>query len=82
MEFDHNSVIENEHSLASIKADRAAFVQQFRSTTSQDLVTQRNNLDTALTQLDTAMKHQDIVRLVAPEPSVVCQSPSFRLVRC
>jgi HlyD family secretion protein len=71
MEFDHNSVIESEHSLASIQADRAAFVQQFRSTTSQDLVTQRNSLDAAEAQLDAALKHQELVRLVAPEPSVV-----------
>jgi len=72
-EFDHNSVTENEHSLASLKADREAFIQQFRSTTSQDLVTQRNSLDTAVAQLDAAIKHQDLVRLVAPEPSVVFQ---------
>lgn len=71
LEFDHNSVIENEHGLASQKADREAFIQQFRSTTSQDLVTQRNNLDTAVAQLEAAMKHQDLVRLTAPEPSIV-----------
>jgi HlyD family secretion protein len=71
MEFDHSSVVENEHSLAATKADREAAVQQFRTTTSQDLVTQRNNLDSSTAQLEAAMKHQDIVRLVAPEPSIV-----------
>ena len=71
MEFDHNSVLENERALASLQADRAAFIQQFRSTTSQDLVTQRNSLDTAVAQLEAALKHQDVVRLVAPEESIV-----------
>jgi HlyD family secretion protein len=71
MEYDHNSVIENEHALASLQADRAAFIQQFRSTTTQDLVTQRNALDTAMAQLDAALKHQDVVRLVAPQDSTV-----------
>jgi HlyD family secretion protein len=73
MDFDHNSVVENEHSLASLKADREAFIQQFLTTTNQDLVTQRNSLDTALAQLDAAIKHQDLVRLVAPEASIVLQ---------
>ncbi len=39
MEMDHNSVIENEHSLASLKADREAFMQQFHSSAAQDLAT-------------------------------------------
>jgi HlyD family secretion protein len=71
MEFDHNSLIESEHQLKSLKADRDAFIQQWSSATSQDLVTSRNSLDTARSQLEKAMKHRDLVRLVAQEESIV-----------
>src|SRR5260370_19072857 len=68
---DHNSLIEAEHTLASLRADREDFVQQWSSQLSQDLVTARNSLDTARAQLEKATKHQDLVRLNAAEPSVV-----------
>ena len=38
---------------------------------SQDLVTARNNLDTAVASLEKAARHHDLVRLTAVEPSVV-----------
>jgi hemolysin D len=71
LEFDHNSLIEAQHTLASLQADREAFIQQWSTQLSQDLVTARNNLDTARAQLEKALKHQDLVRLTALEPSVV-----------
>lgn len=71
MEFDHNSVTEAEHQLASTRADREAFIQQFLSAASQDMVTSRNSLDADEAQLEAAVKHQDLVRLEAPEASMV-----------
>jgi hemolysin D len=71
LEFDHNSLIEAQHTLASLMADREAFIQQWSTQLSQDLVTARTNLDTAKATFDKAMKHQDLVRLTALEPSVV-----------
>ena len=71
LEFDHNSLIEAQHTLASLTADREAFIQQWSAQLSQDLVTARSNLDTARAQLDKAQRHQDLVRLTALEPSVV-----------
>ena len=71
LEFDHNSLVEAQHTLASLTADREAFIQQWSAQLSQDLVTARNNLDTARAQLEKAAKHQDLVRLTALEPSVV-----------
>jgi HlyD family secretion protein len=71
MEFDHNSLVEAQQTLASLTADREAFIQQWSTQLSQDLVTARNNLDTARAQLDKAMKHHELVRLTAAEPSVV-----------
>lgn len=71
LDFDHNSYEEARSALASTTADRDAFVQQWSTQLSQDLVTSRNNLDTARAQLDKALKHKDLVRLTADERSVV-----------
>ncbi|HXZ14962.1 MAG TPA: HlyD family type I secretion periplasmic adaptor subunit [Roseiarcus sp.] len=71
MEFDHNSLIEAQRQLDGAKADREAFVQQWFSQISQDLVTARNNRDAAASQLEKATKHRDLVRLIAPERAIV-----------
>ena len=52
-------------------ANRDAFVQQWLAQVSQELVTARNQRDTALQQLEKAAKHKDLVRLEAPEDAVV-----------
>ena len=71
LENGHNSLIEAEHMLASLRADREAFIEQWSSALSQDVVTARSTLDTAKAQLEKASKHQDLVRLTANEDSVV-----------
>jgi len=71
LDYDHNSLVEAEHTLASLQADRESFKQQWFSALSQDLVTARNALDTSKTQLEKATKHQDLVRLTATDDSVV-----------
>jgi hemolysin D len=71
LEFDHNSLIEAKHTLASQIADREAFIQQWSAQLSQDLVAARSNLDITRAQLEKAQKHQDLVRLTAIDPSVV-----------
>src|SRR5208283_1516889 len=70
-EYDHNSLLEAEHQLTSLKADREAFVQQWAATTSQELVTARNSRDSAVAQLSKATKHRELVRLVADEDAIV-----------
>lgn len=70
-EFAHNSLLEAQHTLDSIIADRNAFVEQWNAALSQDLVTTRNSLDTARASYDKAVKHQDLVQLTASDPSVV-----------
>jgi hemolysin D len=67
----HNSLLESKNMLDSLIADRNAFIQQWKAQLSQDLVQTRNNLDTARSAYDKAIKHQDLVRLTAAEPSVV-----------
>ena len=71
LEFDHNSLAEAQHTLASVTADRDAFIQQWSAQLSQDMVAARNTLDTAQAQLEKASRRHDLVRLAASEPSVV-----------
>jgi HlyD family secretion protein len=71
MDNTHNSLVEAQHQLDSLKADRRAFTEQWNAQLSQDLVTTQNSLDTAKASYDKALKHQDLVRLTADEPSVV-----------
>jgi hemolysin D len=71
MEFGHNSLVEAEHQMAALKGDRAAFTEQWFSQNSQDLIAARNSRDGARSQLEKATKHQDLVRLTAPESSMV-----------
>lgn len=71
LEYDHNSLIEAQHTLDSQKADREAYMQQWSAQLSQDLVTARNNLETAEASLEKAARHHELVRVSANEPSVV-----------
>ena len=71
MESDRNGLVEAQHQLATIQADRDAFAQKWLGDVSQDLVKARNERDAATAALLKASKHQDLVRLVAPDPSVV-----------
>ena len=73
VEYDHNSLVEAQHQLEATTATRNAFAQQWLAQTSQDLVTARNQRDTALQQLEKAVKHKDLVRLAATEDAVVLQ---------
>ena len=71
MEFGHNSLLEAEHQMGSLKADRRAFEEQWRATVSRELVTARNARDNATSLLEKAEKHKDLVRLTAPQRSMV-----------
>ena len=71
LEFDHNSLVESEHQLEGAVATRNAFAQKWLADTSQELVTARNQRDTARQQLEKALRKKDLVRLVATEDSVV-----------
>ena len=70
-DFDRNALVESEHQLASTIANRDAFVDQWSGQVSQELITARNTLDNARQQLTKASRHQDLVRLEAPDDAVV-----------
>jgi membrane fusion protein, hemolysin D len=71
LESARNSIIEAEHQLSATKSDREAFTQQWFATLSQDIVTSRNSLDTARSQLEKAARRQDLVHWTAQEPAIV-----------
>jgi hemolysin D len=71
VEFDENSLAESEHQLDAAVANRDAFVEQWLSQVSQELLTARNTRDGAREQLAKALKHKDLVRLEAPDEAVV-----------
>ena len=71
LENQHNSLIEAQHQLSSIRADREAFVQQWRGEVSKEIVSARNTRDGAQAQLEKAQKHKDLVRIVATDDAIV-----------
>ena len=71
LEFDRNAVMESQHELDSTTSTRDAFIQQWYGQISQEMVTAQTNRDSAIEQLNKATKHQDLVRLEAPDESVV-----------
>ena len=71
LEFDSNSLVEAQHQLASATATKRAFTQQWLAQTSQELVTARNQRDTAQQQFEKAVRHQDLVKIYAQEDAVV-----------
>jgi len=71
VEYDRNSIVESQHQLASTIATRNAFTQQWFGQTSQELVTARNQRDTATESLEKATKHKDLVRMTASQDAVV-----------
>lgn len=73
IEYSHNSLIEAKHQLEATTDTRNAFTQQWLAQTSQELVTDRNQRDNAVQQLEKASRHKDLVRLVASEDAVVLQ---------
>ncbi len=66
-----NSLNELEAQIGAYKANRDAFIQQWRATDSQDLVTAQNNRDAAAASLKKALVHQDVVRIVAADDSII-----------
>ena len=70
-EFDHNSLVEAQHQLSSTQADRDTYIQHWSSDANQDRVTARNTRDQAIASLLKASKHNELVQITAPEPSMV-----------
>ena len=71
-----------EHQLEATTATRNAFAQQWLAQTSQELVTARNQRDTALQQLEKAQRTRIWCGSRRPRTRSCCRWPSCRSVRC
>jgi HlyD family secretion protein len=71
LEFDRNAAAETQHQLEATTATRDAYTQQWFGQVSQELVTAQGNRDAATEQLSKANKRQELVRLEAPDNSMV-----------
>jgi hemolysin D len=71
LESQTNSLAEANQQLAGFRANRDAFIQQWMSDLSKEIVAASNSLDAANAQLQKAQRHQDLIRLVASEESIV-----------
>ncbi len=71
LESTQNGVIVSQRMLDSLRADREAFVQNWSTQISQEIVTARNSRYTAAANLEKAQKHREQVQIVAPEDAVV-----------
>lgn len=71
MENGRNSLVESQHQLSALHADKDAFVQQWMSVSSQDLVTAKGARDNVVSQLTKAARRRDLVQLNAPEDGII-----------
>jgi HlyD family secretion protein len=71
LEDAQNTIKETQHALQSLKGSRSAFIEQWHAQTSQELITARTNYDTVAQQLEKALKHDQLVQMVAPDDAVV-----------
>jgi len=66
-----NGINEARHQLSALEADRDAFVTSWRGDLSKEMVTAQNSLDQFAAQLEKALKHEELVRLVAEQDSII-----------
>lgn len=66
-----NQIKENQESISSLQAQRAVYIERWRSETGKDLVTARNTRDEAEQDLVKVRKLRDLVNVEAPEDAIV-----------
>lgn len=71
LEDAQNGLAQTQHTLQGLKESRSAFIGQWHAQTSQELITSRTNYDTITQQLEKAIKHDQLVSLVAPDDAMV-----------
>ncbi len=68
-----SSLQELQHEIASVEADRATYLTNWRSTAAQELVSVRRQLDESREQLNKATKMGELVDIRAPMDAVVLE---------
>jgi len=71
LDYGANAVTESQHALETTKAEREAFLEQWRTQVNSDLVQRRTARDAAAEQLNKAQKNHDLVELKAPTDAIV-----------
>lgn len=66
-----NQAVSQREALAALKAQRASYIQKWRSDTGSELVTVSNDLDATRQNVEKARKLADLVNLQAPADAVV-----------
>jgi hemolysin D len=73
MQLAANNVTELEQELERDKAEKAAYLAEFRQKTAEELVQARRDHDAAVKQLDKAARRNDVTVLTAPEDAIVLE---------
>ena len=73
MQLAANNVAELEQELERDKAEKAAYLAEFRQKTAEELVQARRDHDAAVKQLDKAARRNDVSVLTAPEDAIVLE---------
>ena len=73
MQLAANNVAELEQELERDKAEKAAYLAEFRQKTAEELVQARRDHDAAVKQLDKAARRNDVTVLTAPEDAIVLE---------
>jgi membrane fusion protein, hemolysin D len=71
LESEHNSIEETQKQIEATAATRDSYAQKWLADTTQELVTARNQYNTAAQQLAKASHKKDLVRLTATQDAVV-----------
>lgn len=66
-----SQITENQQTIDSLRAQKAVYIEHWRSDTGKDLVTARKTLDEAQQDLIKARKLHDLVNMQAPENAIV-----------
>ena len=73
MQLAANNVTELEQELERDKAEKAAYLAEFRQKTAEELGQARRDHDAAVKQLDKAARRNDVTVLIAPEDAIVLE---------
>ena len=73
LQLSANEILELHQEIARTRADREAFIQDWRQKTAEELVSARRDLDGAEKQLDKAKRRNALVDLTAPADAIVLE---------
>lgn len=73
LQLSGNEILELQHEVARTRAEREAFIQDWRQKTAEELVTARRELDAVEKQLEKARRRNALIALTSPADAVVLE---------